>query len=158
AGRARLLTRKAEIADLDGVRGIAEVVNLGHPARAPVRRARDQEGNAGVAFPPALVRILQAVEPRDQNRIGGIRDIPDFMRFAAERAKHIDRAGIALGQRLAIADAYHLRAAGLVFAFLAGNVAQIFWLLGIGDVDDRRAVRLGLAGLRIERRRNIVGA
>jgi len=37
-------------------------------------------------------------------------------------------------------------------------VAQIFWLLGIGDVDDRRAVRLGLAGLRIERRRNIVGA
>src|SRR5882757_6208507 len=80
------------------------------------------------------------------------------MRFAAEAAQHVHRVGIALGQRLALANAHHLRAASLIFSFLAWNVAQIFWLRGIGDVDDRGAVRLGLSAKRIERRRNIVGA
>ena len=157
AGGARLLTGQAEIPDLDGMRGIAEVVDLGHAARAPVRRARDQKGNAGVAFPPALVGILQAPDPRDQNRICGIGDIPDFMRFAAEGAQHVNRVAIALGQRLAVADAHHLRTASLIFSFLAWNVAQISGLRGIGDVDDRGAVRLGFSGQRIDRRRNIVG-
>ena len=153
AGRARLLAGQAEIADLDGMGGIAEIVDLRHAARAPVRRARHQKGDAGVAFPQALVRVLQAADPRDQHRIGGIGNVPDLMRFAAESAQHVDRVAIALRQRLAVADAHHLRAAGFVFAFLPGNVAQIFGLRGIGDIDDRGAVRLGLAGLRIDRRR-----
>ena len=101
------------------MRGIAEIVDLRHAARAPVRRARDQEGNAGVAFPPVLVRVLQSADPRDQHRIGGIGDVPDFMRLAAEGAQHIDRIAIALRQPLAVADAHHLRAAGFIFSFLA---------------------------------------
>ena len=94
----------------------------------------------------------------DQHRIGGIGDVPDLMPCAAERAQHVDRVGIALRQGLAVADAHHLRAAGFVFAFLAGNVMQIFRMRGIGDVDDRGAVRLGLAGHRIDRIGNLVGA
>ena len=89
-----------------------------------------------VSFKPPAIR-------RDQHRVGGIGDVPDFMRFAAEGAQHIDRIAIALRQRLAVADAHHLRAAGFIFSFLAGNVAQIFGLRGIGDIDDRGAVRLG---------------
>ena len=126
AGRARLLAGQAEVADLHGMRGIAEVVDLRHAAGAPVRRARHQIGDAGVAFPPALVRVLQAAEPRDQHGIGGIGDVPDLMRLAAEGAQHVDRVGIALGQCLAVADAHHLRAAALVFSLLPGNVMQIF--------------------------------
>src|SRR5205807_6900554 len=61
---ARLLTGKPEIPDLYGVRGIAEVIDLRHAARAPVGRARDQKGNAGLALPPALVGIFQRSEER----------------------------------------------------------------------------------------------
>ena len=103
-----------------------------------------------VSFKPA--------DAGDQHRIGGIGDVPDLMRLAAERAQHVDRVGIALGQGLAVADPHHLRAAGFIFSFLPGNVAQIFRMRGIGDVDDRGAVRLGLAGQRIDRRGNVVGA
>ena len=98
AGRAGLLAGQAEIADLHGMRGIAEIVDLRHAPGAPVRRARHEKGNAGVAFPPVLVRVLQAADPRDQHRIGGIGDVPDLMRLAAEGAQHVDRVGIALGQ------------------------------------------------------------
>ena len=91
-----------------------------------------------VSFKPA--------EPGDQHRIGGIGDVPDLMRLAAEGAQHVDRVAIALGQGLAVADAHHLRAARLVVACLPGNVPQIFRMRGIGDVDDRGAVGLGLAG------------
>ena len=80
------------------------------------------------------------------------------MGLAAEGAQHVDRVAIALGQRLAVADAHHLRAAGLVFSFLPGNVVQVFRMRGIGDVDDRGAVRLGLAGDRIDRIGNGVGS
>ena len=132
AGRARLLAGKAEVADFHGMRGIAEVVDLGHAAGAPVRRARDQKGDAGFAFPPVLVGVLQAAEPGDQNRIGGIGDIPDLMGFAAEGAQHVDRVAIALRQRLAVADAHHLRAAGLVCAFLARECGA-----DISDARDR---------------------
>ena len=95
---------------------------------------------------------------RDEHGIGGIGDVPDLMPLAAERAQHVDRVGIALGQALAVADAHHLRAARLVLSLLPRNVLQIFRMRGIGDVDDRRAVRLGLARQRVEGHRNIVGA
>src|SRR3954452_21452222 len=80
------------------------------------------------------------------------------MRLAAKSPQHVDRVAIALRQRLAVANPHHLRAAGFILAFLARKVAQIFWLRGIGDVDDRCAVRFGLAGLRVDGRRNIVAA
>jgi hypothetical protein len=39
AGRAGLLAGKAEIPDLLRMRGVGEIVDLRHAARAPVRRA-----------------------------------------------------------------------------------------------------------------------
>jgi hypothetical protein len=140
------------------MRGIGQVIDLRHAAGAPVRCAGDQERDAGVALPPILVGVFQAADPRDQHRIGGIGDVPDLMRLAAEGAQHVNRIGIALGQRLAVADPHHLRAAGFVFAFLARNVAQIFRIGRIGDVDDRGAVGLGLAGQGIDGIGNVVGA
>src|SRR5262245_65933230 len=80
------------------------------------------------------------------------------MRLAAEGAQHVDGIAIAFRQALAVADAYHLGAAGFVFAFLAGNMPKISWRCGIGDVDDGGAVWFRFAGLRIDRRRNVVGA
>jgi hypothetical protein len=80
------------------------------------------------------------------------------MRLAAKSPQHVDRVAVALRQGLAIADPHHLRAARFILAFLAREVAQISGLRGIGDVEDRRAVRLRLAGLRIDRDRNIIAA
>ena len=76
-----------------------------------------------VSFSPPAIR-------RDQHRIVGVGDIPDFMRLAAEGAQHVDRIGIAFRQRLAVADAHHLRAAGFIFSFLAGNVGRYFGCAG----------------------------
>ena len=59
AGRAGFLAGQAEIADLYRMRRIAEIVDFGHAAHAPVRHARDQIGDAGIAFPPALVRVVE---------------------------------------------------------------------------------------------------
>ncbi len=159
AGRAGLLTGKPEIPDLRGMRGIGEIVDHRHPARAPVRLARHQVGNAGVAFPPVLVRVLQALaDTADERGMDRIGRVPDFMARAADCAQHIDRVRIALGQLLAIAHAHHLRAAAFVLSFLARNVGQIFRMRGIGDVDDRGPVRLGLPGQGIDGVGNFVGA
>src|ERR1700761_1939177 len=73
AGRAGLLPRQAEIADLYGMRRIAEVIDFGHAPRAPARHAGDQIGNSRVAFPPILVGVLQALaDVADENGIGWI--------------------------------------------------------------------------------------
>src|SRR3954466_10177102 len=80
------------------------------------------------------------------------------MRLAAKSPQHVDRVAVAFRQGLAVADPYHLPAAGFILALLTRQVTQIFRLRGIGDVDNRGAVRLRLAGLRIDRRRNVVGA
>ena len=85
-------------------------------------------------------------------RIG---DIPDFVAGAAERAQQIHRVRIALGQRFAVADARHLRAAALAESFLAGKVREIFRLRRIGDVDDRGAVELRLSAHRVHRPRHV---
>ena len=99
AGRAGLLAGQAEVADLHRMGGIAQIVDLRHALGAPVGRAGDEVGDAGVALPPALVRVLQPVEPRDQHRIGRIGDVPDLMRLAAEGAQHVDGGlvGLAAG-------------------------------------------------------------
>ncbi len=90
--------------------------------------------------------------------LAGSATFQNLVRLAAERAQHVDRGAVASGQRLAVADPHHLRAAGLVFALLARDMAKIFRLRRIGHVDDGGAVGLGLPGLRIDRDRNIVGA
>jgi hypothetical protein len=59
---------------------VAEIIDHRHAAGAPAGQARDEIGNAGVAFPPVLVRVLQAfANMADENRIGGIGNIPDLM-------------------------------------------------------------------------------
>ena len=80
------------------------------------------------------------------------------MRLAAEGAQHVDGRFVGARQLAAVAHPHHLRAARLVGARCAGQVAQIFGVGGIGDVDDRRAVGLGLAGHGIDRVGNLVGA
>ena len=59
-------------------------------------------------------------------RRGGIGDVPDFVRLVAEHPQHVDRVGIALRQRLAVAHAHHLRAARLAQALVARNMGEIF--------------------------------
>ena len=49
----------AKVADLDRVRRVREVVDLGHARHPPTRHAGD---DAGVAFPPALMRSFQAFD------------------------------------------------------------------------------------------------
>ena len=65
-GRARLLAGQPEVADEARLRGIAQVVDLGHAVGAPAgrRAVGDQVGDAGVALPPVLVRALEPVEDR----------------------------------------------------------------------------------------------
>ena len=147
AGRAGLLADQAEVADFHRLRRIAEIEHLGHAARRASLHAGDEVGDAGVAFPPALVRVLEVpAHARDEARACRIGDVPDLVALAAERAQQIDLVGIALRQRLAVADAHHLRRRPARKPFLAGNVGEVFRLRRIGHVDDRGAVELGLAG------------
>ena len=131
AGRARLLAGQAEVADLHRMGGIGEVVDLRHAPGAPVGRAGDEVGDAGVALPPALVRVLQPVEPRDQHRLGRIGDVPDLVRLAAEGAQQVDGGLVALAASCAaVAHPHHLRAARLVGARRAGDVRRYFGFAG----------------------------
>src|SRR6185369_1758119 len=124
--------------------------------RAPAFDAGDEIGDAGVALPEAFVRVLQAPAwLGDQHRLRRIGDVPDLVAGAAERAQQIDRVAVAFRQGAAVADAGHLRAAGFEIALLTGDVEQVFRLRRVGDVDDRGAVELGLAGERIERLRHL---
>jgi len=105
------------------------------------------------------VRILVvAADARDELRVGGIGDVPDLVRQAAERAQEIDRVRIALWDASAVAHARHLRATALRTTFRAGNVRQIFRLPCVGDVHDRRTVEFRRAADRIHRLAVIAGA
>src|SRR5260221_1479244 len=103
------MTGKAKVPDLYWMRRIAEVIDLGHAARAPVGCARHQKGNAGLAFPPALVGILEAAEPRDQNRIGGAGAISQFLRIAPQSTQLVCPVAISLPQVHVLTEAQHLR-------------------------------------------------
>ena len=144
---------------MDRLQRIAEVIDLGHAPHPPALHAGNEIGDAGVAFPPALVRVLQAHDDLGEQRgLGRIGDIPDFMATAAEDAQHVGLAGVALGQRLAVADAHHLRAAFLVVAWEPGDMGEVFRLRRVGYVDDRGAVELGLAGQFVDGLRHVGGA
>src|SRR5262249_41243005 len=111
AGRARLLAGQAEIPDLYRMGRVGEIVDLRHAPRAPARRPGYEICDSRVALPPALMGVLQAVETRDELGARRIDDVPDLVRLPTERAQQIDGVAIALGQRLAVAHAHHLRAA-----------------------------------------------
>ena len=140
------------------MRRIGEVVDLRHSPGAPARRAGDEIGNAGVAFPPALVRVVQPIDANDEMGVRRIGDVPDLVRLTAERAQQVDRRGVALGQRPAVAHAHHLRAALLVVSLQAWKVMQIFRLRRVGHVEDRGSAELRGAGQRIDRLGHGVGA
>src|SRR5262245_14436790 len=140
------MTGQAEVADLHRLCGIAEIVDLEHAVAAPARYTGDQKADAAVALPPALVRVLVvAADAGDELGVSGLGYVPDFMRQPAERTQQIDRVRIRPGQALAVANARHLRAAGLRAAVGTRNMRKIFRLRRIGDVDDRGAVELRLS-------------
>src|SRR5262245_66188326 len=87
AGGARLLADQAVIADLHRLGGITEVVHFGHSARAPPLDPGDEISDAGVAFPPALMRVLEPpAQPRDERWRFRLAYIPDLVPPPAERA------------------------------------------------------------------------
>jgi hypothetical protein len=94
---------------------------------------------------------VQPVDAADELGMGRVRRVPDLMRRIAEGAQHVDRLRIALGQRLAVADADHLRAARLGQPFLAGDMGEVSGMMRIGDIDQRGTVELALPGERVER-------
>ena len=152
AGRARLLARQAEVADETRVRGVAQVIDLRHTISPPAegRAVRDEVRDTGVALPPVLVRALEAVEHGGEpRRLRGIGHVPDLVGQVAERAQEVRLVLVGARQRLAVADSHHRRTARLRLTLRARDVVQIARVLRIGDIDDRRAVVLGLAGERI---------
>ena len=100
--------------------------------------------------------VLQSFDDLgQQRRLGRVGDVPNFMCTSAEDPQHVGLARIALGQRLAVTDAYHLRAALLVMALQPWNVREVFWLRRIGHVDDRGTVVFGLSGESVDRLRHL---
>ena len=150
AGRAGLLTVHTIVTNEHWFGRIREVINLGHAAHAPVLRTGDEISDAGIAFPPALMRAAQIANDDIQAR-GLLRcgDIPHFMLLITEHPQHIDLGRIALRQLRTLADARHLPATGLTLAALARNMHDKLRLARIGNIDYRRAVVLQLAILRI---------
>src|SRR5262249_32616717 len=77
---------------------------------------------------------------------------------AREGARCVDGGGLGGGRLAAVAAWALRRAARLVGAGLSGQVAQVFGIGRIGDIDDRGAVGLGFAGQGIDRRGHVVAA
>ena len=151
AAGTRLLPDEPEVADEDRFGRVGQVVDLGHPIGAPLRMARHQVGDAGVALPEVLVRSLQALaDGGQQRRPGRIGHVPHFVRLVAEHPQHVEPALVGLGQFRAAADTDHLRAAGFGLAFLARDVGQVPRVAHVGHIDDRGAVVFLLPGQRIE--------
>jgi hypothetical protein len=159
AGSAGLLAGQAKVADVHRPRRIAEIVDLSHTLDAPAGRAGDEVGDAGVAFPEALVGVAQAHDDAgQQGRMGRIGHVPDFMSLAAVDAQQVVFARVALRQILAGAGAHHLRSALLAETFRPRNMCQVFRLGRVGHVHDRGAVELVLAGQGVEWFRDLGGA
>ena len=99
AAGARLLADQTEVADEHRLGRVRQVVDLRHAVGAPLRVARHQVGDAGVALPEVLVRALEALDDgRQQRRLGRVGHVPDFVRLVAEHAQHVELALVALGQ------------------------------------------------------------
>ena len=152
ADAAGLLTGQPEIANEHRLGRIAQIVDLGHAIGAPAGRAGHQIGDAGVAFPPVLMRGAQSADDDGQARwLGRIGDVPDLMAGVAGVRSRYTLLLSARGSCAAVADPDHLRAAGFALTGLARNVREVLRLLRVRHVDDRRAVALLLTGERVER-------
>ncbi len=150
ARRSGLLAWQPEVADEHRLGWIAQVVDLRHAARAPLGIAADDIGDAGVALPPVLVRVDEAVDDDGHAaRVRRIGDVPDLVGGAPERAQQVHLALVRARQIAAVAQPHHLGAAGLALAGLARDVHEIFRPLRNRHVDDGGAVALGLRGERV---------
>src|SRR5437879_3347202 len=111
-GRARLLSGQSEIANKLRFRRIAEIIDLRHAPNAPVRLSRDKECNAGIAFPPTLMRIAKSTDDNvDAAWLDRVGDVPDFVCRSTVSAQQIRFAFIRSRQLTAVAYANHLRSA-----------------------------------------------
>jgi hypothetical protein len=121
------------------MRGIAQVINLHHAPGAPAGESGNEIRNAGIAFPPVLVRVVKVANDHgDAAGLGRVGHVPNFMRGVAKAAQQVVLAFVRVGQ--AGAYARHLRAAGFSrgvgISGLAGNVREIFGLGWIGNIED----------------------
>ena len=160
AARVRLDPGQAEVADVARRRRIGQVEDLQDARRAPAVHGADQVGDAGVALPPVLVRVLVAgrcaacLDHRPhERRVRRIGDIPNLVTPVAVRPQQVEVTRPAARKLIAGAYLNHLRPAGP-----AGrrNVRQVDRRFRCGDVDHRRAVGLHRPRQRIERFAGVV--
>ena len=85
--------------------------------------ARNQIGNAGVAFPEIFMCALETFADRgEQNGPGRLRHIPDFVGLVAKHPKHVELAFFSLGQIGAATNAHHLGTALFRLTLLTGDM------------------------------------
>src|SRR5712691_3475548 len=146
------ICRVAEIEDED-------VVAPPPPVRRVIAASADDVGDAGVAFPPALVRPGEgACGPAlgandriptryrsDTRGMARVRHVPDLVRRVRIAAQHEHLAEVGTD---AVAHSDHLGATAAPVG--DGKMEQLLRVPRVGDVDDRCAVRLVLADERIE--------
>ena len=152
--RARLRADHPEIADVDRLGRIAQVVDLQVVAAVPslVALVRDQIRDAGVALPPALVRPAEAIDDRDQlARLRRIGHVVEFVRRVAEGRSRYHFPLTPCGN----VSPLHTRTI-CAPPRPEGMCARYFGRAGIGHVDDRRPVDFRLAGHRVHDRLLVV--
>ena len=91
----RLRSEQPEIADVDGLRGIAQIVNLEMVPTCPpfVPSVGHEIRNPGVAFPPALMRPIEAGDDGDELcRLRRIGDVVNLVRAITKRPQQIPLA------------------------------------------------------------------
>src|SRR6267378_3846308 len=110
---------------------------------------RNQVGDPGIAFPPALVRAGKAVDDGCQTgRTGLVGDVVYLVRGGAERSKEVPLAFHSARQDASAADAHHLGAAGFVSSLgRARNVSEVPGLRGVGDIHNRSSVAFDDTGV-----------
>src|SRR5712691_7975464 len=160
----RLLAVETPVAEEFWIRRVAEIEDEDVVATLPsirpiIAAPADDVGNARVALPPALVRPGEGawgpglsandrIPTRDGSDTRGmarVRHVPDLVRCARVAAQHEHLADVGAD---AVAYSDHLGAAAAPVG--DGKMEQLIRVPRVGDVDDRRAVFLVVAGERIE--------
>src|SRR5262249_20250041 len=122
----------------------------------------DDIRDAGVAFPPALVRTGEGsggirlrsedrVATRDgaySHRIARVCHVPDLVRGIGVGSQHIDLV-VVDRQGAAVTDANHLGTA--VYAVRYRQMVQIFRVARVGHIHNGCPIQLIVAGQRVER-------
>src|SRR5215475_98314 len=129
---AGLLPWEPVIADESRFARLAEIEDLGHPARAPIRQTRNEECNSRIALPETLMGITEAAHHNSHsNGLRRIGDVPDLMGGVAVGTQQIDLALIRARQLSAVAYPRHLGTAGFTSprrGHLPRNMRKIFRL------------------------------